>query len=505
MAALDQAYGAKADTETNDAVQLDEAKLRRWLSYLGQPNRLTDPTIVRLLELHDRLPAGGSDLAIGHAAAELFREKIESLRPPEEADHYEKLPYLLLSMCFIDGAKLIQMTDKLGLSERQLSRHRSRALGLLKSELLAPPEARPYRPEPIPAIRDFLPRPGPSGRLERMLDSYRAIAVTGPPGSGKTSLVAELATDLQRSRSVLWYCFRSEINSSLQALLFEISEYLRGLGSSDLSEYMQGSLPQPDNSLATRLAMKNLDHGSHLIVLDDFHLVENDPGITALIDEVASRLPGVRIITIGRHRPLSTGNWGILEIDPLTKDETRELLTKLRRGCDRKMIDVLHRWTGGNPHLLKLAASWLKGTREDDLEELTSSFSDTAEVQSFLLTGITELLDSDDRALLEAASVFRDRFSDDTLAFVAERTRGEVLDASLRLVRAYVATRSLDGQSAFFHNSVRDYVYDRLSPERRHYLHGRAALWFKRTKNRREADYHEEHGALDELLGLNPE
>lgn len=497
--ALDQAYETSAHAGTDQVMDLDEAKLRRWLSYLGQPNRLSDPTITRLLELHDRLPASRTDLAIGHAAAELLKEKIEALRPPEEADRYEKLPYLLLTLCFIDGAKLIQVATKLGLSERQLSRHRSRALGLLKSELMAPPEAKPYRPEPIPAIRDFLARPGPCGRLERMLEDYHAVAVTGPPGSGKTSFVAEVATELQRSTSVLWYCFRAEVNNSLPAVLFELGEYLRSLGSADLSEYIASSLPETDNSLATRLALKSLDQGTHLIVLDDFHLIEDERGIIALIDEIATRLPRVRVIGIGRRRPLATSRWGILEIDPFTKDETRELISKLHRGCDQEAIDVLHRWTGGNPHLLKLAASWLKGARKKDLEELTSSLSDTAEVQSFLLSGITELLDSDDRALLEAASVFRDRFSDDTLAYVAERTRGEVLDASLRLVRAYVATRSLDGQSAFFHNSVKEYVYDRLSPQRRHELHERAALWFKRNKHPKEAAYHKEQAVSDDL------
>lgn len=498
--ALIQTQPAGMGTGLDQPLDLTEPKLRRWLSLLAQPNRLADPDVIRLLELHERLPPGGSDLSVGHAAADLLREKIEALRPPEDADRYEKLPHLLLTMCFVEGAKLLQVADKLGLSERQLSRHRSRALGLLKSELLAPPTAKPYRPEPIPAIRDFLTRPGPGGRLQRMLETYHAVAVTGPPGMGKTSLVAELATELQRSMSVLWYCCRAEVNSTLPAVLFELGEYLRSLGSAELSDYIASSLPELDSGLATRLALRSLDQGSHLIALDDFHFAEEELGISALIDEITSRLPGVRVITIGRHRPLPTSRWGVLEIDPLTKDETRDLISKLRRGCDQKTIDVLHRWTGGNPHLLKLAVSWLKGARQNELDELTSSFSDTAEVQSFLLSGITELLDSDDRALLEAASVFRDRFSDDALAFVAERTRGEVLDASLRLVRGYVATRSLDGQSAFFHTSVRDYVYDRLTPERRGQLHERAALWFKRAGNRQEAKYHEQRDALSEHL-----
>jgi ATP/maltotriose-dependent transcriptional regulator MalT len=140
--------------------------------------------------------------------------------------------------------------------------------------------------------------------------------------------------------------------------------------------------------------------------------------------------------------------------------------------------------------LLKLAASWLKTATDDEVARGFSSLTDQLEVQTFLLSNVTELLDSDDRALLEAASIFRDRFSDEALGFVAQRTRGAVIDAGIRLVRAYVATRSLDGEGAFFHASVRDYVYERLDTGRKSLLHTRASLWYERSGDEREAEYH---------------
>jgi ATP/maltotriose-dependent transcriptional regulator MalT len=75
-----------------------------------------------------------------------------------------------------------------------------------------------------------------------------------------------------------------------------------------------------------------------------------------------------------------------------------------------------------------------------------------------------------------------------------------VIDASLRLVRAYVATRSLDGQSAFFHGSVREYVYARLEPSLKAELHERAAAWYKREKEIKEAEYH--LAAAENALGF---
>lgn len=118
---------------------------------------------------------------------------------------------------------------------------------------------------------------------------------------------------------------------------------------------------------------------------------------------------------------------------------------------------------------------------------------------------ITELIGPEDQNILNAASVFRDRFTDDALASVARRTRGEIQDASMRLVRTYLATRSRRGDVAFFHRSVRDYVYARIEPRHRSELHRRAALWYERNDDVDEAEHHEQCAveAEDELGDLS--
>src|SRR5205823_5863746 len=113
------------------------------------------------------------------------------------------------------------------------------------------------------------------------------------------------------------------------------------------------------------------------------------------------------------------------------------------------------------------------------------------------LDSITELISSDDRAILEAASIFRDRFTDHALAFVSERPRGAVEDAGRRLVRSYVVTRSRHGDVAFLHVTVRDYIRSRLSPKRASRLHRRAGLWYKQKSNDDEARYHFEQAEAD--------
>jgi ATP/maltotriose-dependent transcriptional regulator MalT len=321
--------------------------------------------------------------------------------------------------------------------------------------------------------------------------------VGGAPGIGKTSLVAALASEAADSSSIFWYKFRPGMNAGLTSILFDLGEYGTSENFFDLADYMDGALPSPDMGLATRLALRALDGRRRLLVFDDYHVAEENEPVLGFLEEIAARLPLVRVITVGRRRLLAAPEMTTVEIAPFTRTESMALLARLKVSCSPQTARRLHTWTGGNPQLLKLAASWLKTATEEEVARGFSSLTDQLEVQTFLLSNVTELLDSDDRALLQAASVFRDRFSDEALSFVAQRTRGAVIDASIRLVRVYVATRSLDGEGAFFHASVRDYVYERLDPPRRTLLHTRAALWYERVGDEREADYHRRRAQQD--------
>lgn len=475
-----------------------EEKLRRWLTLLRHPDRLAEMEDIRpLLETHRRLP-NGSGVEVGRAAADLLRDAIEGLEPAPEAPREEWVTYEVLKTCFLDGAKRFQAANKLGLSERQTSRERTRAIRLLKAELEAPiPEAPTsrYRAEPIPAILGFIARPALSRRLKESLGERRLVKVHGPPGVGKTSLVAELAAETAERTPTFWYRFRAGLNDSVGALMFELGEYLRSRRSPELAQYMAEALPAPDPALAARVALKALAGSAHLLVLDDFHLVDEDSAITGLLEEAVVRLPDLQVATIGRHRDAAGDPGASLAVPALSGTETRGLLAELGVDTASEMAATIHAWTDGIPHLIKLAASWLKTATPTDIAEGVESLSDLEEVQAFLLEGITGLLGPDERAILEAASVFRNRFTDDALAFVAERTRGEVQDTSRRLVRAYVASRSRRGDVAFFHTTVRDYVYARLSADRRVALHERASMWYRRREDPEEADHHDRAAA----------
>ncbi len=475
---------------------VSDSDVRQWLTLLRRPDKLGQSGLVDLLRDRDRLADHASGAAAGQAAAEFLVASIDRLRPTEGASREERLPHLVLTTCFVEGAKLFQAANRLGVSERQLSRERSWAIELLRTEIEAalgePAAGSAYQPEPIPTIGDYLRRPQVMHELQEALAASRLVVVAGPPGIGKTSLVAELAASVPARARVFWYRFRPGVNDSIQALLYELGGLLASEHHPQLAEYIAQALPVPDIALATRMAITGLGGADRLMVFDDYHVVEEVDAVRGLVDEAVTRLPQVRAVLVSRHQdagPLRAQGFGV---PVFSRPETAALLAQLRVGAEPDVVDALHDWTTGVPHLVHLAAAWLKNAPPDEVASGMTGFTSRAQVQAFLLGTITELLDADDRAILEAASVFRGKFSDDGLASVAQRSRGAVLDASLRLVRAHAATRSRDGHCAFFHASVREYVYDRLSPEQRATLHPRAAAWFAAAGEREEAAYHRE-------------
>jgi ATP/maltotriose-dependent transcriptional regulator MalT len=476
------------------AQTLSEDTVRRWLSLLRQPDRLSDPDLAALLHARGRLPAAQSPIAVGHAGRDLLVQAIDRLRPVATGPKQQELPYLVLKTCFVDGAKHVSAAERLGISPRQLTRERARAIRLLYAELNAaatsPAGATTYRPEPIPAIADFLDRPGVRRSLAESLAQHHFVHVHGPKGIGKTSLVAELAAQTAARTPVLWHRFRAGVNVTFGAFAFELGEYLRAQGSPALADYMAEALPAADLGIVSRLAIRDLANTPQLLVLDDYHVAADDSAFGGFVEEATLRLPELRVVTVGRHRETLPAGGAAFPMPPMTRLETQALLAQLGVRTSPLMGETVHAWTEGLPHLVTLAASWLKAAAPDEVAEGIDALTQQQEVQDFLLSAISDLLDSADRAILDAASVFRDRFTDASLAYVADQTVGTVQDTSRRLVRRHLASRSRGGDVAFFHASVREYFYARLTPGRRAAIHARAAEWYESQGSRGEAAHH---------------
>lgn len=349
------------------AISLDEQRVRRWVADFRKPERLDDPVMRALLRAYGRDPTGGP-LDVGRRAAELIIETVESLEPPVAASIDERLPYRVMKVCFLGGAKSSQAAPRLGLSERQLSRERSRAISLLTAAL-ATPFAR-ARPLSAPPSRDgIVSRPGLWKRFGNLMADPGRAHVYGPIGSGKTSLVAEYVRTV--GEPAFWYKVIPGINATLWGVLLDLGENL-GPDDPRLAEYLDAALPSPDLAAATRIAVTALRRSNRVIVIDDFDSLARDPLVRAFLEEAAERSPQSRVVTIGRRR-LSNVDRELL-VPPLTLDEAAAIGAARGLESDGPSVRTIHGWTGGSARLFDGAVRCFRtGTTSDTRRALRAS------------------------------------------------------------------------------------------------------------------------------------
>lgn len=331
-------------------------QLRTFLSHLKAPHRLDTPQIRALLAAHRRLPPTLSPAAVGAAAAELFAAKIAALDPGPEAPASQRLPHEVLHTCFVRGRKNFQAAAELGLSERQLTRERERAVRLLAGELAAPPFAG-LEPEPIPTVEGHIRRPDLLRCLTEAASGNRLVSVTGEPGAGKTSLVAALA-HAQGSENVWWHTIRRGLNDSLEALLLELGHVLAREGASELRDYLER--PGRDVAAATRLALAGFAGRRRLLVFDDFANTRDPKSLGALFQEAVERLGELSVVTIGGAALGTT----VVQVPALTRAETAQLLRAWGVGPPGHVIDGLYEVSRGNIRMVAAVAAWWSGHPE---------------------------------------------------------------------------------------------------------------------------------------------
>ena len=335
---------------------LKPEELRTVLSHLQTPHRLDTPEIRALLAHHRRLPPSLSPTAVGAAAAELLTDQIAALDPGPDAPPGQRLPHLVLDASFVRARKNFQAAAELGLSERQLTRERARALQLLAAELAAPaPPALPAADE-IPSLDGLLPRPELLRRLAETIARRRLVAITGDAGAGKTLAAAALAHSFG-AESTWWYRVRRGVNDSLEALLHELGQVLARDGCAELRDYLAAHLADVDLGKATRLALEGLAGRRRLLIIDDFGRVRDPKALEEFLCEITERLPSARVVTVGAG-PVDAE---LVEVPPLTRSETAALFRARGLYCATHVLDAVHQLAHGNVRMLAAIAAWWSG------------------------------------------------------------------------------------------------------------------------------------------------
>lgn len=163
----------------------------------------------------------------------------------------------------------------------------------------------------IPRLRpQLVPRPRLLEKLEQGLWS-RVTLISAPPGFGKSTLISAWAQ--QQSRPVAWLSldeqdnvparFLSYLVAALQTIRAEVGQKLQaGLEAPTLPP-VERLLPPLINDLATLTT-------DSILVLDDYHLIQNNTVHAALIFLIDYLPPPMHLVITSRHDPpLPLARW----------------------------------------------------------------------------------------------------------------------------------------------------------------------------------------------------
>jgi ATP/maltotriose-dependent transcriptional regulator MalT len=209
-----------------------------------------------------------------------------------------------------------------------------------------------------PSLRNVLERKIRLARLESALQSP-VIWVTGPAGSGKTTLVSDFVRS--RKKSCLWY--QVDERDEEPATFF----YYMALAAKKASPKSKKKLPEFSPEYLSGLmaftinffekVFEKLKKGS-LLVFDNYQMLHEDAQLHSLMQKGLSIIPqSMNIIIISRNSPpkdltgfLANNTMDVLQWEDLqlNLDETRDILAlRSNQNYSKENVQLLHEITNG--------------------------------------------------------------------------------------------------------------------------------------------------------------
>lgn len=295
--------------------------------------------------------------------------------------------------------------------------------------------------------------------IEASSAGVRPVAVAGPPGIGKSSVVAEVLSHLDAGWAVT-HLRGDRINEpgALQPFRAEFPAL-----------FDDGAEPTSRRLIAA--LVEGWDERRRVLVIDDFDAI--DPASFELIDSLADHAADVAVVVTTRDHgrlELCGESVPVTLLRPLDRLTARQLARRAaaHRPIGLATLNEIAERSGGNPwHVLELTEAALGAERADDLVPRT------------LYDSLTWRLDrlGPARALAQRCSVLGGSFSTADVRLVADPGLGDAaLDEQIGAMVAGGILRSAgEDQFGFTHALVAEIAHESLLTTERTALHALVA------------------------------
>jgi DNA-binding CsgD family transcriptional regulator/tetratricopeptide (TPR) repeat protein len=360
---------------------------------------------------------------------------------------------------------------------------------------------------PATARTNLLERGAELAAVENLIDGRgRLLAVEGPPGIGKTSLIMEARTLAQEAGMQVLAARGSELEGTFAfgvvRQLFE--PFLVQLPNGDRAELLEGAaalatpLFEPSQLTAeSRDVSLAMLHGLYwltantasrlplLLAIDDLHWC--DPASLRWLAYLLPRLEGLELGLVAGLRPTEPGEDPallaqilsdplaiVLRPAPLSEPATGELVRETLSTADDGFCRACHEITGGNPLLLHELMDALVVEGVAPVASSVSGLSELAARAGWRAASVRlSRLPPEATQLAQAVAILGDDVDTYQAAALAGLDEAQASQASRDLARVDIL--GPHPPLAFVHPLLREAVYDALSPLERSNGHSRAS------------------------------
>ena len=319
--------------------------------------------------------------------------------------------------------------------------------------------------------------------LSAVLDGHGSLVlIGGPAGIGKTALVDQARAEA--ARRALPVARGYALDDPGAPPLWPWTRLLH-----DWPRPVDLPAAEPDDSEAAarfrvgRQVVASLRERAQdaglLVVLEDLHWADRTSLL--VLRHVVGELPDLRVCVLATYRDNAAGELAgvlpdlvrgsaahLLALRGLTAEEIAEWLGLLAGPADPSSAAAMHRWTGGNPLLVRLVAEGSGGQGSHTLD-----LAQRPQLRR-LVAARSATLRAADRAVVDAAAVLGARILAGLLATMCGLPASAVSSALDAAQHAGILADTADGL-AFEHALVREAIYAELGADRRESLHRAAA------------------------------